>query len=300
MGLDSVVGNLQSAYTQITPGTMQTAAALQVERHTDRSMRNQWFYTADGPLYYIGEGRELKPDGKVMLALTQEKDNLVFRHLDDKVKEANSFVQLIDTGNYFPKKEEAVASITAPETVVIDLAQVRLKGENEEYQYFEIGTSPEDYDKLNGEERKLASAYHGSMAQKECSNGDNKSDFEITMKGLREHGIYNTRIFVVTPGYVQKHTSNEKPVLARASWLDSFNDYSDGYAYNHNINYDSRVRGVRRVVVAPKVESPERHTHVSTSSSGSIEALMKEFAIQDEAEVRKAFGFYCLHREMLK
>ena len=270
MALESVVGNLQTAYRQIEPGTMQPAAAIQVERHTNEDMQNQWFYTAEGLLYYKGEGREIKPSSsKVMLALTQEKDNLVLRHLDDTLESDNSFIQLTKNGNYFPKREEAAASILAtPQERIVDLTQVRLKGTEKEFRYLELDTSPKAYTKLNAEERKLASVYYGSMEPKECADDELKSDFELTMEKFHGRGIKKTRVYVVAPDYVVEQVSEQKPVIARASVLDYFGYGSGAGTGGRNVDLTNRVRGVHRVVV----ESVEEAPPVS-----DLEGLMREF-----------------------
>lgn len=244
MKLDNVEGTLQDAYKQIVAGTMQPSAKIQAERVTDENLRHRCFYVPEGTLYYRGEGREIKPDGNVMLAITREKDNLVLRHLEDAVEADNSFVQLRRSNDYLPRIEEAVASINASETVIVDLSKVRLQGNHSMLRYLEIGTSPEDYVKLNDEERKLAAMYHGSMAPK--ADKMLKSDFDLSMATLHKFNIGSTRIYVVAPDYVVKHVSKQKPVIARASVLVNFNGNSDVDAGDRAFDY-LQVRGERRV-----------------------------------------------------
>ncbi|MBI2666795.1 hypothetical protein HYX13_04240, partial [Candidatus Woesearchaeota archaeon] len=138
---ENIEGNLRDAYKNTVSGTMLHVAEITKARITDNSLRMVGFYTADGPLYFL-------KGGKPMLALTREKDNLVLKHIDE------AFEQLVHGGgNYYPDAEEARKAITASETTVIDISQLRLENDNNEWSHLAINTG--DYSGLNAEEKKL-------------------------------------------------------------------------------------------------------------------------------------------------
>src|SRR3989338_2487334 len=136
--LETLVDNLRDGYKQLQPGTMLHANQLMAAQVRDASLRTQGFYVADGPLYSL-EGKKKTPT----LWLTREKDNLVLRHLDDKVN--SSYDKLIDTDNFRPDMEEAQKAMRAKDTLRIDLTKLDLKGNDLEWRYVEISTS--DYKK---------------------------------------------------------------------------------------------------------------------------------------------------------
>ena len=230
MTLDTIVnipGNLKDAYNAAVPGTLRHVDELMNERRTNPTtpegdnLRNQWFYTGDGVLYFMG-GKTPK------LAMTRETDNLVLRHIDD------AFTQLTSGGNYCPDRTEAEAAIKASTTEVFDLTQLKLQKHDDEYSRMEVSTT--NYRKLNAEQRRLAERVYGK--------GD---DFVANMAMLKEAGIQATNVYVLNPEYV-KANAKDSPV-ARASWLDDFGNGSDFNASDRYIKGAGRVRGVRREVV---------------------------------------------------
>ena len=193
--VENITGDLRE-YKQLVPGTFKHVDQLMKERQTDESLRSQWFYTADGELYFL-------KDKKPMLAITRESDNLVLRHIDD------AFTQLTKIGNYLVDKTEAQASIESKNTVLIDLSKLRLSDGDSEYKCLVIDTK--NYaKKLNSEEKRLAKRVYGSG-----------KDLAANMKMLNDAGISETRIYVLNPEYIQKKAQNGP--LGRASWLDYFN-----------------------------------------------------------------------------
>ena len=232
MTIDNIVnisGNLKDAYKQVQPGTLRHVDELMNERRTNAELRTQWFYTGDGVFYFMNEKTP-------QLAMTREADNLVLRHIDD------AFTQLTSTGNYCPDRAEADAAIKAPATEVFNLTQLKLTKENDEFSSMEISTTK--YNKLNPEQRRLAERVYGQ--------GD---DFVANMAMLKEAKIDVTRVWVLNPSYVREHAKDSP--LARASWLNYFNNSSDFDAIDRNINYYIRVRGVRREVVVPVGDAPK-------------------------------------------
>ncbi|MBI2661905.1 hypothetical protein HYX11_00405 [Candidatus Woesearchaeota archaeon] len=231
MTLENLTGNLLHAYKQSVKGKNRHVDQLMTERRTNKELRTQWFYTADGEVYSVDNGTPT-------LRITREATNPVFNHLEDDVD--NSYEQLVTKGNYqvLPADFEAVKS--AVDTVTIDLTQLTLQGDYKEWRYVSIPTKKpsvtnKSYDKLNTEERKLAKRIYGQG-----------TDFVENMQMLEDAGITETRIYVLNPQYVQEHA--KKNAVVRASWLYDFYDYSSFNADDRSIDIDGRLRGVRREV----------------------------------------------------
>ena len=266
--LETIVGDIR-AYAQLQPGTMLHVDQLMKERRTNPSLREQGFYTADGELYFL-QGKKKTPT----LAITREKDNLVLRHLDD------AFTQLTTTGNYRPNVQEAQQSIDAPETVLIDVTKLRLRGDDTERRYLVISTTK--YDKLRPEERTLAERVYGQ--------GD---EFGLSMAQLKKAGISETRIDVLNPAYVQKEA--EQGPLGRASWLGNFTCDSYFDAYGRDVDDSNRLRGVRRESVG---EMPTGRALEKSSAAAMFEQVLKYSApfVPDVARAQYNTGL----RKLLK
>src|SRR3989344_4095260 len=231
--LENILGDLR-AFAQLVPRTFLHVDELMDERRTtvgteQTELRNNWFYTADGNLYHL-RGASATP----MLSVTRAKDNLILRHLLDA--ENNAFDQLVLNHNYRADKAEALAVIGAPETITVDLTQLRLQGSDKEWRYLEISTAKPSMfskgcEKLNSQERTLAERVYGQG-----------TFFAANMKMLHEANINNTRIFVLNPEYVRSRAA-EGPI-GRASWLRYFYNVSNFGADGRNINLHYRLRGV--------------------------------------------------------
>ena len=223
MALETIVDNLRDGYKQLEPGTFLHADQLMAEQVKDANLRNQAFYVADGPLYSL-EGEKRTPT----LWLTREKDNLVLRHLKDKVN--SSYDQLVKTGNYRPNPEEAREAMQAKDTLRIDLTRLHLQGDGAR-RYLEISTAK--YNKLKPEERELVERFYGQG-----------NAFVAAMSVLKEGGIDSTKVYVLNPGYVQKEATNGS--IGRAAWRSYFDYYANSIADLHGVDLRSGVRGVRR------------------------------------------------------
>ncbi len=222
MTLENVVGHLKEGYKQLQPGTMLHVDQLMNERRSNADLCNQWFYTADGEVYLL-DGALKTP----ALAITREAHNPILQNIDD------AFEQLAKKQNYHPSQTDIQQALVAPETVLIALPNLRLRGNEAEWRYLAINTTPAKYGKLNDEERKLAERVYGQ--------GD---DFAQNMKMLKEAKIGETKIYVLNPDYVRQHA--EEGTVARASWLYNFYNYSSFDASDRDFNNLNRVRGVRR------------------------------------------------------
>ena len=137
MALETIIDNLRDGYNQLEPSTFQHADQLTAAQVKDPSLRNQCFYTADGPLYSV-EGKKKTPT----LWLTREPYNLVLRHLNDNVN--SSYEQLVKTGTFRPGLDEARRAMKAKSTLRIDLSILHLPSYKSQWQYLEISTTKYD------------------------------------------------------------------------------------------------------------------------------------------------------------
>ena len=221
--LENIAGNLRGAYNLAVPGTVLHVDELMNERRTNDALLSQWFYPADGIIYRMND------KGTPELGITREPENLVLRHLNDETN--NSFDQLMQTGNYRADPAEVQQVMAAESTVIIDLTKLRLLRNESEYHHVEVSTTK--YDKLNPEERKLAERVYGQG-----------NDFTAIMNMLKDAGIGQTRIHVLSPDYVRKEAA--QGLLGRASWLGNFDYFSDFGADDRHFDYGYCVRGVRK------------------------------------------------------
>src|SRR3989344_3792754 len=222
MSLETITGNLRDGYNQLQPGTMLHVDQLMNERRDNAELRNQWFYTADGEVYLLDGARKTPT-----LAMTREAHNPVLLNI------YAAFEELTQKQNYRPTPADVQLALAAPDTVLIALPNLRLNKHDAEFSNLTVGTTPAKYNKLNDEERKFAERVYGQG-----------NDFVLNMKMLKDAGISETCIWLLNPEYVQKHAA--KGAIARASWLDDFNNYSQFGANDRYIDGHGRVRGVRR------------------------------------------------------
>jgi len=221
MSLETIEGNLRDAYLQLQPGTMLHVDQLMNERQTNENLRNKGFYTGDGEIYFLDAGKT------PTLAITREAYNPVLKNIGD------AFEQLVNCGGYPVNKNDLEQALAATDTVQIALPNLRLLGDEKEWRYLAIGTTPSKYGRLNDEERKFVERVYGK--------GD---DFIQNMKMLENAKIIETRIYVLNPDYVRKQA--QEGAIARASWLQVFFNNSDFNAGFYNINNHNCICGIRR------------------------------------------------------
>ncbi len=225
MTIETVVGTLAEAYKSLRPESILHADELMKERQTNKRLRHQDFYTADGEIYFL-QGRKKVPT----LAMTRGSSNPLFK---DSTIDAYC-QQLTKNHNYHPTADEISRALHAPDTVVVDLTKLGLeKGIEEECSYLTIDT--QNYNGLDPEEQKLAERVYGKGR-----------DFGLTMKMLAKAGINETRVFVLNPGYVRIHAAGNS--FGRASWLYSFDD-SHFVASDCRVGEPEALRGVRRKII---------------------------------------------------
>ncbi len=227
MTIESVVGSLQETYKLLRPETILHVDQLTTERRTNHELRSQWFHTADGEVYFL-QGEKKTPT----LAMTRGANNPLFQ--DSTID--TYCEQLRRDGNYHPSAEETQRALKASDTVLIDLTELKLSGDETEWRH--LALDPREWEKLNTEQQKLAQRVYGPAAE-----------FAANMKMLADAGISETKIFVLNPEYVREHA--QQGALGRASWLGSFHDNSDFSANVRNVDSRGRARGVRRESLSP-------------------------------------------------
>ena len=231
--LETIVGNLL-AYKELVPGTMWHADELTTERRfreddnpatrqVRQKLRNQQFYTADGELYTIQEG-------KVIWAITREPQNLVLKNIDE------AYRQLTENGNYFPLNESAELSFKHQDTIKIEVDGLKLVPNNKESDYFVVDPKKIILEKDTPER----------LAAQRIFGGPNKDDFEQNMEMFTEAKKIPF-VSVLKPDYVQNILSyHNDQFLGRASWLNNFNGSSNFFANDCYVDYLlNTLRGVR-------------------------------------------------------
>ena len=169
MTLENISGNLLT-YKELEKGTFQHSDQLTTERRTNpitedgQDLRNQWFYTADGELYTVQKGKSL-------WAITREPQNLVLQNIDE------AYNQLVQTGNYFPDAEAGQSALEHDDTIVVDIAGLKLKKNSKEYGHFAV--DPRKVNKLNSQQKLAAQRIYGS----------DEENFGLNMEMFAEAGI---------------------------------------------------------------------------------------------------------------
>ncbi len=218
--LEDIIGELCAALKESYIGTVSHSYEIMKERIKNNELRERWYFTADFPMYTV-------ENDKVILYFAKREHNLIFRHIDDAVK------QIKETRDYTPSLDEMneiKESVKIGETIKIDLSELNLqKHTDDELCYFEISTASKsenesnNYDSLNKTQRKFAEMVYGKG-----------EDFKEVMKMLKDNKMEKTRIYVLNPEYVKKKAKNGN-AISRASWVNRFLMNSNFDAGVHNV-----------------------------------------------------------------
>ena len=193
--LETIVGPLEETVPLLQLETIRHADQITNERRTNKEIRGNWFYTADFAMYTV-------KDNEAYLHLARGHNNLIFKNLDEATR------QLRETDNYvIHDKKDIEAVVNAKDTLTVKLSDLRLQM-NGPFGYFEINT--DNPGSLNKAERAFAERAYGQG-----------NDFVLNMMMLNKNGIRQTRVYVLTPDYVQRNTP-QNGALARASRLYDF------------------------------------------------------------------------------
>jgi hypothetical protein len=258
MALEKVVkqGRLADIFPLFDRSTIQHAYEIQKDRAVNQDLR-VGFWTADFPMYVM-DGKE------AVLYMGRNKDNLVFDNITEATK------QLREKNNYFINDRKNIDSVINSDTTLkVVLSDLKLKGDDSEWKYFEINTASKtddkknNYDSLNSAQRALAERVHGKGQA-----------FVKTMEMLNDAGITITKVYILNPEYVKKNVL-ENGAIARGGFLDSFVSNSNFLAlYRYVDSNFGRLRGVLLFsgVGAPKIVSPTYYDISQVLTDGSRES----------------------------
>jgi len=204
---ETIGGNYRSFF-KLIPGTRRHVDELWKDRLVVPRLRYQWFWTADGAIYFMR-------DGKPYFALTRENQNPLFKNLDVACK------QLLNTRDYRVPDKDLESALADPSTEVFDLDGLNLNFYSDEYPYLKLSTANPRLDSLNEDERRLVDRVYGK--------GD---DFDKVMAMLAERKLSTSRVYVPNPSYVREYAS--AGAIRRASWLLDSNFDADGHNFNNH------------------------------------------------------------------
>ena len=261
--LENRIGTLAELYPQFKEGTWQTSAEITNDRRTlkdeekKQELKDTYFYTANFGMYTIEDNDEF-------LYFGGREANPIF----DNIGEATT--QLLENQNYKPSEEgikAVVASVQSGATLKVKLSDLELKGDNEEWRYFEINTA--DYDSLNKSQRALAERVYGQG-----------NDFVENMKMLNEEDISTAKIYVLNPEYVKKNIEAGK-ALARACWLYNFGGISSFDANGRSV--DNANNSLRGVPLVGEADTQEIENTYELLQKPAIQPIAADLLTQESA-----------------
>lgn len=221
----------------------------------DPSLQDLEFYVADGVLYSM--------EGGPTLWLTREPENLVLRHLDDRVNSSYDQLQTFPY-NFHPSPDEVRQAMQAKDTLRIDLTRLRFSpGADPVWRHVEINTT--SYDKLNAEERKLAERFYGEGEA-----------FKTAMRTLEEVGIVATGVYVFNPAHVQKKTLIG-PIGVAADRNPFHAEYKKDAISNIGVVFikeQSTLCGIRRISAPQHSERLEESPHPTSHTPLTMEEVL--------------------------
>jgi hypothetical protein len=224
MTLEHITGTLPEALSQVKPETIQHAREIMNERRTNLQLRDEWFWTADFPMYIVEYGEPV-------LYFAPRELNLIFRNIKDAWKQAKK------SPDYKPKQtdiDDVVESVKTGQTLRVKFYDLDLiDQDSERFCHFEIDT--ERYAKLNEVQRAFAERVYGSGKA-----------FEENMKMLKDSKIDTAKIFVPNPKYVREHAKGG--AIGRLSSLCDFDGKSNFFANDGTMVFNdySGLRGERK------------------------------------------------------
>ena len=268
--LENIAGRLIDTYSQFQPETIQHSYEIQNDRRLSKCSKNNWFWTADFPMYKA-EGKE------PVLYMADRSDNLIFQNIEEAIK------QIRASNNYKPTEQGIKAVLLAVEKGNAEkfaLSDLKLKKHDDEFSYFEINTAKPE--KLNEGQLKYAKRVHGRT----------DSDFSANMKMLNDAKIDNTRVYFLNPKYVlEQLKDNKDKAIARASGLLNFDINSNFIAVNRLVDYVVIcLRGVRKVAEGDVAKNLEQKAEKSTEHIPYVQAYQAVISQPDSLTPEMAHG----------
>ena len=263
-------GRLADIFPLFEKDTISTSAQLTNERRANAKLRNKWYYTANAAVYANEQGR-------AVLYFVEGADNPIFNNIPESTK------QLIEKGNYEVKNSDLELIVNSKNTLKVELASLKLQGDDSERRYFEIDTSK--YDKtLNKTQRQFAEKVYGKGR-----------DFKKNMKMLSGNGISKTRIHVLNPEYVLKNVQKGCAV-ARACWLYNFNSNSNFDANYRNVdNNNNALHGVLKETAEGGRKKMYDSGNIYADIDNSVQYLIKHSTKINGAQINKLLNLVNEH-----
>ena len=217
-------GPLAQTYGMFVKGTRNTGAQISVDRITDEGLRSEWFYVSNVPF-------ATKRKGKLLLGIgiTPSAFDVVYgRNTQDVCQE------LIKTG-YVKlnalQKRNILALERRGEVVFVDPNEMDLQGNEAEYRRFPIRTAEYDKDITIARMPWVSAGYSSGYILKQV------------MDNLNTNDIDETTVFTINPEHAAENVVDDE-IVARASGLNDFDDYSFFDAYIRNVDDHLALRGV--------------------------------------------------------
>ena len=216
-------GPLAETYGLFNPLTINTGAEISADRIRIKELRSTWFYVANASL-------ATKRAGKLLLGISgRTAFNVVFGTDTEKTCQ-----ELRNTGyiHLNPVKRDLILRLEQQgEVTFIDPNDLKLEGEDAEYRQFSI--RPKSYER-NITIARLPFIHAG------YGSGDM---LRQVMNNLDTNRITKTTIFAMNPDHAAENVKDDE-IIARASWLDYFDDVSFFDASVCVVNLRGALRGV--------------------------------------------------------
>ena len=204
--IEIILGNYLEAFNASIPKSLHTSAEVQAKRVEYNKRKdnplNQWFYTANTPLYGM--------DGKTAIHLFGGKEaflKLYAPHIDavyDQIVNGKNNVYTLPPEDAQLARTDLVGSGALKQ---FDLKSLIQKKDNDEWGYYVI--NPAQPNKLKGERRAHAELVHGQ--------GD---AFYATMEMLVKAGIIQTNVYLLNSQFVKKSCAEKGQIVGRGAGLN--------------------------------------------------------------------------------
>ncbi|MBN1376992.1 hypothetical protein JW949_01520 [Candidatus Woesearchaeota archaeon] len=216
--ITNIQGDLKEIFPKFKIPTIQHSDEISKDRLDDKTLIDEYFYTADHGFYDKIQGK------KAMLHLGRCHTNPIFKHIEE------AYNQLINNHNYLPSEEDIESILDDKSTLTTELSALNLEIINDEYGCFKVNTS-NPFKELNSEQIKVLERAFGRGQY-----------FQEHLIHLRQLFIDKIDLIFLTENYVEKHTENNKGI-SRVCGLRSFLYLPGFFASGHLINSEYCLRG---------------------------------------------------------
>lgn len=262
--LENLTGKLAEILPEFEVDTIESAACLSFERLDNPKLRYVDFLTNNFVMYRVENG-----EPTIYFGI---RSNPIFKN----IKRAAS--QLIDTGHYFPSKNDIESiiidsSANPKRTLRVKLSDLGLRKFSDDVSDFKIDTkNPARF--KNKYQKEFAERIYGD-----------RSYFKNYMEMLNKEGVDKTEVTIYSPEYVKKKVK-QYGILMSACVL-----YTLGAPFNsrfsavlcHSSNPDFTLRGILKGISDKKEPSQAdslRAIRLITRSEGAVRHVDEEAALR--------------------